>query len=305
MSESHTPSPRVMRVLVVDDEMLGRQRVEDLLNAEHGVQIVGSADNGDAAVTAIRSLRPDIVLLDVQMPGKTGLDVVRTIGTAEMPVTIFVTAYDQHALKAFELAAIDYLVKPFDDERFEQAFQRARRQVELHDVDRVSGQLLSLLQSSRAGTSGATQQFDAAANQSHGPTLPGLSDTTAGVDIHALPAEPAKQPYLERIAVEMRGQVRVVPVKQIEYITASGPYAELHVGDKRYVLRERMQTLEERLDPSKFFRIHRSAIVRLDLIESLLRNPGGDYGVQLKSGVRLKVSRNRFEELEKQMGLEL
>lgn len=305
MSESHTPSPRVMRVLVVDDEMLGRQRVEDLLNAEHGVQIVGSADNGDAAVTAIRSLRPDIVLLDVQMPGKTGLDVVRTIGTAEMPVTIFVTAYDQHALKAFELAAVDYLVKPFDDERFEQAFQRARRQVELHDVDRVSGQLLSLLQSSRAGTSGAAQQFDAAANQSHGPTLLGLSDTTAGVDIHALPAEPAKQPYLERIAVEMRGQVRVVPVKQIEYITASGPYAELHVGDKRYVLRERMQTLEERLDPSKFFRIHRSAIVRLDLIESLLRNPGGAYGVQLKSGVRLKVSRNRFEELEKQMGLEL
>lgn len=295
-----TPS-RVMRVLVVDDEMLGRQRVEDLLNAESAVQIVGSAENGDAAIAAIRTLHPDIVLLDVQMPGKTGLDVVRTIGAGEMPVTIFVTAFDQHALKAFELAAIDYLVKPFDDERFEQAFQRARRQVELQDVDRVSGQLLSLLQSSRTGIPATSIQGDGTPK-----TIDGPHETTgAASDANAPAAEPAKQPFLERIAVEMRGQVRVVPVKQVEYITASGPYAELHVGDKRYVLRERMQTLEERLDPSKFFRIHRSAIVRLDLIETLLRNPGGDYGVQLKSGVKLKVSRNRFEELEKQMGLEM
>lgn len=282
---------RVLRVLVVDDEMLGRQRVEDLLAAEANVELVGTADNGDAAIAAIAKLRPDIVFLDVQMPGKNGLDVVRIVGDA-MPVTVFVTAYDQHALSAFELAAIDYLVKPFDDERFEQAFQRARRQVELQEMERVSGQLFSLLQSSREG--GAK-------------TSPGNPDTIVAPPAasSASSAAPARPPYLERIAVEMRGQVRVVPVKQVEYITASGPYAELHVGDKRYVLRERMQTLDERLDPSKFFRIHRSAIVRLDLIESLLRNPGGDYGVQLKSGVRLKVSRNRFEELEKQMGLEL
>ncbi|MEO7998123.1 MAG: LytTR family DNA-binding domain-containing protein [Gemmatimonadaceae bacterium] len=299
MSDSHAASSRVMRVLVVDDEMLGRQRVEDLLNAESAVKIVGSADNGDAAILAIRALHPDIVLLDVQMPGKTGLDVVRTIGPAEMPVTIFVTAFDQHALKAFELAAIDYLVKPFDDERFEQAFQRARRQVELQDVDRVSGQLLSLLQGSRTGALAALST--GASNKPGDSTQTGATTT----DQNPAPAEPAKPPFLERIAVEMKGQVRVVPVKQVEYITASGPYAELHVGDKRYVLRERMQTLEERLDPAKFFRIHRSAIVRLDLIETLLRNPGGDYGVQLKSGVQLKVSRNRFEELEKQMGLEL
>ena len=101
----------------------------------------------------------------------------------------------------------------------------------------------------------------------------------------------------------MKGQVRVVPVKQIDYILASGPYAELHVADKRFVIRERMQTLEERLDPSRFFRIHRSAIVRLDLVETLLRNPGGDYAVQLKGGVKLKVSRSRFEALERQMGV--
>ncbi|MGQ0648020.1 MAG: LytR/AlgR family response regulator transcription factor [Gemmatimonadaceae bacterium] len=103
--------------------------------------------------------------------------------------------------------------------------------------------------------------------------------------------------------MKTRGQVRIAPVKQIEYIGASGPYAELHVGDKRYVIRETMQVLEERLDPARFFRIHRSAIVRLDLIETLIRNPGGDYAVQLEGGARLKAGRSRFEELEQRMGV--
>ena len=131
------------------------------------------------------------------------------------------------------------------------------------------------------------------------------------IRIHSRPREPSalvsngKGQYLERIAVEMRGQVRVVPVKQIDYLIASGPYAELFVGEKRYLIRERMQTLEERLDPSKFFRIHRSAIVRLDLIETLIRNPGGDYAVVLKGGVKLKVSRSRYEKLEQLMGLKI
>jgi two-component system, LytTR family, response regulator len=265
---------RNLRVLIVDDEPLARQRLEDLLHQEDGVEIVGTADNGDAAVQAIRDWKPDLLFLDVQMPGKTGLDVVREIGADAMPATIFVTAYDQYALKAFEMAAVDYVVKPFDDERFEQAFRRARRMVELEEVGRLRSQLLAVLQGGGAAPAGA-------------PRGDG----------------PSRQEYLERIAVETKGQVRVVPVKQIDYIMASGPYAELYVGEKRYIIRERMQTLEERLDPARFFRIHRSAIVRLDLVETLLRNPGGDYALQLKGGVRLKVSRSRFEELEKRMGI--
>jgi two-component system LytT family response regulator len=252
-------------VLIVDDETLARQRVEDLLRREDGIEIVAQATTGDSAIQAIREWKPDLVFLDVQMPGKTGLDVVREIGPANMPPTIFVTAFDQHALAAFELAAVDYLVKPFDDDRFEQA-HRARRTIELEQVGRLSEQLVALLQSARS-------------------------------------TERTPSEYLERIAVEMKGQVRVVPVKQIDYIIASGPYAELHVADKRYVIRERMQRLEERLDPNRFFRIHRSAIVRLDLVETLLRNPGGDYAVQLKGGTKLKVSRSRFEALERQMGV--
>jgi two-component system LytT family response regulator len=260
-----------LRVLIVDDELLGRQRLEDLVRHEENVEVVGMAHDGEQAVRAIRELAPDLVFLDVQMPKRTGLDVVREVGPDHMPTTIFVTAYDQHALQAFELAAIDYLVKPFDDERFEQAFRRARRLIELEGVQRLSDELLALLQGRPAA-----------------PTAT---------------AEPQKREFPERIAVETHGQVRVVPVKQIDYIVASGPYAELHVGDRRHLIRERMQDLEERLDPARFVRIHRSAIVRLDLVETLHRSGGGDYTVQLRGGMKLKVSRSRVEELERRMGM--
>jgi two-component system LytT family response regulator len=270
---------KTLRVLIVDDEALARQRLEDLLSHQENVEIVGTADNGTAAIGAIRTLNPDLVFLDVQMPGATGIEVIRTIGIEDMPATVFVTAYDQYALKAFDMAAIDYLVKPFDDERFEQAFARARRLIELEEVDRLSEQLLAVLQGANAST--------LAGNAAVPPAAPPVG----------------KAEYLERIAVETRGQVRVVPVGDIEYITASGPYAELHANGRAHVIRERMQMLEERLDPAKFFRIHRSAIVRLDQIETLLRDPGGDYGVKLRSGVQLSVSRNRVEQLERWMGL--
>jgi two-component system, LytTR family, response regulator len=276
---------KILRILIVDDEALARQRLEDLLRHQENVEIVGMADNGESAINAIRTLKPDLVFLDVQMPGATGIDVIRTIGIQNMPATVFVTAYDQYALKAFDMAATDYLVKPFDDERFEQAFARARRLIELEEVDRLSEQLLAVLQGSGSSApAGATQA--PAAEPSTTPPPPG-----------------GKPEYLERIAVETRGQVRVVPVGDIEYITASGPYAELHANGRAHVIRERMQMLEERLDPAKFFRIHRSAIVRLDQIETLLRDPGGDYGVKLRSGVQLSVSRNRVEQLERWMGL--
>lgn len=259
-----------IRVLIVDDELLARQRLEDLLSHEAGVEIVGTADSGAAAIEAIRTLGPDLVFLDVQMPGKTGVDVLREVGIDAMPATIFVTAYDSYALQAFDLAALDYLVKPFDDERFEQAFNRARRVLELEQVGRLREQLLAVLQGG-----------DPTDSQARG----GASG------------------YLERIAVEMRGKVRVVPVSQIDYIVASGPYAELHVADRRYVIREAMQTLEDRLDPERFFRIHRSIIVRLDTVETLLKAAGGDYEVELKGGARLRVSRGRREELERRLGV--
>src|SRR2546423_384373 len=252
------------RVLIVDDEPLARQHVADRLGHEENVEVAGEADNGNDAVEMIRRLRPDIVFLDVQMPGLDGIDVVDTVGPDEMPATIFTTAFDQYALKAFDRAAVDYLLKPFDDERFSQAFRRARRAVELEEVDRMARRLRSLLQEDEASEKPAAH-------------------------------------YLDRIPVESRGQVRVVPVSKIDYITASGPYAELHVGDRAYAVRERMQTLEERLDPAIFLRVHRSVIVRLDLVDAMLRAPGGDYAVRLKDGTKLSVSRARREELARRL----
>jgi two-component system LytT family response regulator len=285
-----TDRPRI-RVLIVDDEPLARQRVEDLLRNEDGVDIVGMVDNGNAAVDAVRSLHPDLVFLDVQMPGKTGLDVVREIGAEEMPATIFVTAYDRYALQAFDVAAIDYLVKPFDDERFEQAFRRARRLVELEHMGGLRERLLAVLDSGRPGAAPPP------------PAAAAPSDATSNAASTASPPARGASPYLERIAVEMRGKVRVVPVSQIEYITASGPYVELHTSERAYLIREAIHSLEERLDPERFLRIHRSIIVRVELIDTFHRGAGGDYEVQLKSGARLRVSRSRREELERRLGV--
>lgn len=267
-------SEHPVRVLVVDDEPLARQRIRDLLARESAVEIVGEAGDGDAAVRAIRDLRPDIVFLDVQMPGKTGMQVVEEVGAERMPVSVFVTAYGQHALTAFELEAVDYLVKPFDNQRFSQAFRRARRIASFQEVGRLSDQLLRVLRREQA--------------------VPAQPEARSA----AVPPT-----YLERIPVEMKGQVRLVPVSEVDFMTASGPYVEIHAGARNFLIRERMQTLEERLDPERFFRIHRSIIVRLELVEALLRAPGAEYAVRLTSGVKLKVGRGRFEELERRMGV--
>lgn len=242
---------KTLRVVIVDDELLARQRIEDLLAKEQHVEIVGVARDGNEAVETIRSLQPDLVFLDVQMPGRSGIDVVDAIGADAMPATIFTTAYERFALKAFDVAAVDYLVKPFDDERFVQALGRARKAIEAA----------------------------------------------------AMMQPAAKSEYIDRISVESRGQIRVVPVSRIDYITASGPYAELHVAERTFAVREKMQTLEEKLDPAVFFRIHRSAIVRLDRIDTLLHAAGGDYAVRLKDGTELSVSRSRREELEARVGV--
>jgi two-component system LytT family response regulator len=260
-------------VLVVDDEPLARMRIEDLLSHIEGAELVGSASNGIEAVEMIRALKPDLVFLDVQMPGMTGVEVVRDVGPAAMPATIFVTAYDQFAVQAFDVAAVDYVVKPFDDERLEAAFERARSRLALEGLGQLRQQLLAVLRS---------------------PT-----DAVA----QPAPAHARTPEFLERIAVEMRGKVQSIPVDQIDYIVQSGPYAELHSGGRRHLIREAMQTLEERLDPRKFMRVHRSMIVRLDLVEALHRGTGGDYEVQLKGGARVKVSRSRREALERWLGV--
>ncbi len=174
-----------LRVVIADDEPLARQRIEDLLARERGIDVAGTASTGDEAIEIIRRTKPDLVFLDVQMPAKSGLEVVEAIGADAMPATIFVTAFDRFALKAFDVAAIDYLLKPFDDERFAQALKRARKSIDSKEFERMTRRLLQFLDQERPK-------------------------------------------FLEQIAVESRGQVRVVPVADIDYIrTSSGGKQEV------------------------------------------------------------------------------
>ncbi len=269
-------SPASLRVGIIDDEQLARDRLRDLLAERNDAQITGEADDVASAIDLIREDNLDLVFLDIQMPGGSGLDVIREIGPEAMPITVFVTAYDEYALDAFELAAIDYLLKPFDDERFEQAFDRARKRIASEKLDEVSQQMMTLLHSMQSDEN----EYEAGAGDRE----------DAGA-------------YLERIGVQKRGQVRVVPIDRITHITADGPYAELHTDDDTHLIRERLQTLDERLDPSDFFRIHRSTIVRLDEVELIRRGGGGNYAVELRDGTRLSVSRSRIDELEDRLEL--
>ncbi|MGB3542925.1 LytR/AlgR family response regulator transcription factor [Rubrivirga sp.] len=251
------------RILVVDDEPLARQRVLDLLEGRPDLEVVGTAGTGRKAVEAIFDLSPDVVFLDVQMPGLTGLEVVRVVGAEAMPTVVFVTAYDQHALEAFDVAAVDYLLKPFDDDRFRTALARALEGARARSGGGLNAQLSALLDA----------------------------------------VQPASRTFLERIAVEMRGQTRFVPVLEVDYFVSDGPYVEVHVGDATHVVRERLQAFEDRLDPARFFRIHRSTIVQVDRVEALLTAPGGDYAVRLNNGTRLSLSRSRREAFEAQLGV--
>lgn len=259
-----------IRVLIVDDEPGARRRLERLLNKEDDIEIVGEANTGKKALALIKEIRPDLVFLDVQMPILSGIDVLRAIGAIHMPVVIFVTAYDQYAVKAFELAALDYLMKPFDDERFEQALERARR---------------TLAQGKKDADSSLARQLE---------TLLRSMEST----------EEVTPKYIERIAVDIQGQLRIVPINKIDYITASGNYVYLHTGDEKLLVREQMQNLEEKLPPDQFYRIHRSSIVRLEEIERMIVNPGGDYSVRLRNKILLKVSRNRWNELSLRLGIQ-
>lgn len=268
MTMAHT-----LRVLIADDELLARQRLEDMCATVPGIEIVAQVASGAAAIAAIREYGPDLVLLDVQMPEGTGLQVVQAIGPAAMPVTIFITAHDKYAVAAFESAAIDYLLKPFSEERFIAALQRARQ---------------TLLMRSAEGVLASDFRKALAVLENVAP--PQVMEKKA-------------PEYLKRIAIQSLGQVKVIRVEDVDFIGASGVYSEIHSGGKTYLLRESMQSLETKLDPKQFFRAHRSVIVQFDCVDTLLRQAGSDYTLCLKNGVKVTVSRARVKALEHWMGV--
>jgi two-component system LytT family response regulator len=246
-----------IRTLVVDDEPLARERLTGLLFNEPDIEIVGQCRDGEEAVTSIMDLSPDLVFLDVQMPHMNGFEVIDAVGNERMPLVIFVTAYDQHALKAFQVRALDYLLKPFDRERFADALQRARKQIDREETGDLGRRLIALVKDLRKD-----------------------------------------HPKAERLVVTSGGRLFFLRADEIDWIEAAGNYVRLHVGNTSHLLRETMNAIEGRLDPEKFFRIHRSRIVNMERIQELQPWLNGEYSVLLRTGTRLTLSRGYREKLQ-------
>ncbi len=242
-----------IRALIVDDEQLARQRVRLLLGEEPDVEVIGESEDGFEAVDQIQATKPDLVFLDVQMPDMDGFEVLRRIPQASLPVVIFTTAYDQHALRAFEVSALDYLLKPFKPTRFKEAVQRARDLIANKQAGVAARGLLTLL------------------GQSPAPRL--------------------ARGQLNRLAVKTPGKVTFVELDQIQAIEAAGKYAVVHVNKVNHVLRESMTSLESHLPSQRFLRISRSVIVNIDQIQELQPMFKGENLVVLKNGKSYPTTR--------------
>jgi len=288
-----------VRVLIVDDETLARQRVRRLLQNEADVEIVGEAESGHDAVAMIRDLRPELVCLDVQMPGLDGFGVLREIDGGPVPMVLFVTAYDEHAQRAFDVHAVDYVLKPVDADRFRAAFDKARKQRANAVAAERLGELLETVR--RLADGGAGDARDGAvalAGLAAGAAATGAS--TAGAPAAA---GAANGRFASRILVKQDGRMFFVKTTEIDWIEADRNYVRLHVGKTAHTIRERISHLEETLDPRLFARIHRSTIVNLNRVREMQQWFSGDYVVILEDGTRLRLSRHYRDRVEKQVGV--
>lgn len=277
-----------VRVLIVDDETLARQRVRRLLQSEADVDVVGEAESGHEAVTMIRELQPDLVCLDVQMPGLDGFGVLSEIDGGHVPMVLFVTAYDEHAQRAFDVHAVDYVLKPVDADRFRAAFDKARKQ-RAHAV--AAERLGELLETVRRLADGRGDPRGDSAS---------LISAVAGA---AGAAANGGGRHASRILVKQDGRMFFVKTAEIDWIEADRNYVRLHVGQTAHVIRERISHLEETLDPRMFARIHRSTIVNLNRVREMQQWFSGDYVVILEDGTRLRLSRHYRDRVEKQVGV--
>jgi two-component system LytT family response regulator len=262
------PKPEPLCALVVDDEAPARRRLVDRLVKDRDVGRVLEAENGVAAVRLIQKSRPDIVFLDVQMPGVDGFGVIDAVGLDKMPLTVFVTAYDHFAIKAFETDALDYLLKPFSSKRYDATMERIKRR--LSDPRSV-------------GDAG-----------SFGPEL---------INLVAKRAKPGQ--IWDWIVLRSREEARLVMTQDIDWVEASGVYVTVHTAGEEFLYRASLATVADRLDPFRFVRIHRSSIVNLRSIAVLERRSHGEFGVLLKDGTRLVMSRSYRDHVEAMLGQNL
>ena len=254
------PLGDAVRIVIADDERLAREKLRLLLNSEPAVDIVAECRDGNETISAIRNCKPDLLLLDIQMPDLDGFQVLAEVPPAEMPVVIFTSAYDQYAIRAFEAHALDYLLKPFDRERLHHALERAREELRKTQEREVTHRILDLLSRVKAET---------------------------------------QSPPDGRLVIRTKGRVVFLDLNEIDWVEASANYVRLNVGKESYLLRETITRTAERLDPNHFIRIHRSTIVNVRKIKELIPVNSGEYVVVLRSGKELSCSRGYRAGLQK------
>lgn len=259
------------RAILVDDEPLARDYLRSLLRGVDDFEVIAEAGDGPTALRLLREIVADVVFLDVQMPGMSGVEVLEQLGDMPVPTVVFVTAFDEYAIKAFDHHAVDYLLKPFDEKRFLIMVERLRERL-----------------------TGRSRQADS--------VEPGLTDLI--VDLKGNLAGAAES-YVSRIPVRVQEKVLLIKAEAIDWIEASDYYATIHSGGKGYLLRESLKNLEQQLDPKHFVRVHRNAIVNIDRIAELQAIGGGEYQIVAGDGSTLRLSRRRKDALEKALGRSL
>ena len=248
-----------IRVLVVDDEPLARRGIRQLLDSETDFEIVGECKNGREAVSALEKLSPELIFLDIQMPLLDGFSFIEKVGAQNLPEIVFVTAYDEYAIRAFEINALDYLLKPVDPERFQKTLERVREQIKNKQPRQMEQKLAALLENLKL---------------------------------------PESEKYLERIAIKENGRVTFLNIDEILWISSEGNYVGLHTKGEMHLLRETMDAIERKLDSRKFLRLRRSTIVRIEQIKELHPLFNGEFEVVLKNGTRLASSRRYRKNLD-------
>lgn len=246
---------RPLRAVIVDDEPLARARLSRLLGREPAVEILAEFGDGESAASGLPALAPDVVFVDVRMPQLDGFAMLERLPPSQRPLVVFVTAYSEHAVQAFDARAVDYLVKPVAPDRLHDSVQRVRHQL-----------------SARAGANGAS-------------------------------VEEAANAYPERLAVPDGLRLRIVSVREIECVLAQGNYVELKIDGRSLLLRETMAGIAAKLDPKLFVRIHRSRIVRIDLVEQIEAYGAGQYMLRMRSGIRMTSGRSYRSVLRRALGL--
>lgn len=266
-----------IRSMIVDDEPLARRLLRSMLASEDDIEIVDECADGREAVEAIHREQPDLLFLDIQMPGMDGFQVLESLSLEELPRVVFVTAYDQYALRAFDVHALDYLLKPFDEERLDEALRRARED----------------LRDEREEPAGTT---DREADRSPGSYDLKILDLLR--ELHD------RGRYAERLAITLEERTRFLPVEEIDWIEADGKYVKIHAADHTYPFREGISSVEERLDPRDFLRIHRSRIVRVNAVKEVQSWFKGEYLLILEDGTKLTTGRSYRDGVYRLLGKE-